>query len=403
MKKIIFILTTLLLSSCSSYIYYQVLKTTPISKEMNVTVKGIVYEDINCIITYNLWSEGGNIGFKFYNKTDNDIYLNLEKCFFVKNGEANTYFRNRTFTSSNTVGSSQSIGISGSKSVTGYNYLDLLQTNSKSANSSVASVETNGAAVSYGELKVVCIPSKTYKIIKEYKILENTFRDCDLIRYPGHNEIKAFTFTIENSPVVCSNEIEYKVGLNSSAINIENKFYISEITNYPEDEIIKRNEESYCDETISNPGTISYFKNSSVDKFVIKYYKQGENRYNYKSISNNTEIKTNVIKKDSVIKKTDINILNKKIPEDNIFNELSININDKLKVLDLSTNTYYNCTIKEINSNNMIIEFSEKDKNNPEKSLTVRGRIRIYDFNNQKYFNATVLEININTFTAERN
>ena len=51
----------------------------------------------------------------------------------------------------------------------------------------------------------------------------------------------------------------------------------------------------------------------------------------------------------------------------------------------------------------MIIEFSEKDKNNPEKSLTVRGRIRIYDFNNQKYFNATVLEININTFTAERN
>jgi len=302
MKKIIFIFTTFLLSSCSSYFYYQVLKTTPVSNDIKVNSNGLVYEDTNCIITYNLWSEGGNIGFKFYNKTNNDIYLNLEKCFFIKNGEANTYFRNRTFTSSSSVGSSQSIGISGSKSMTRYNYLDLLQTNSKSANTTVASVETNGAAVSYGELKVICIPSKTYKIIKEFKMLEYTFRDCDLIRYPSHNEIKPFSFTIENSPAVYSNQIEYKVGLNSSPINIENKFFISEITNYPEDYIIEKNDESYCDENLLNPVSIYSLKNFSTDKFFLRYIKQGENIYN-KTNAVKSEIKKDTVAQKKKLKK----------------------------------------------------------------------------------------------------
>ena len=320
MKKIIFILIILLLSSCSSYFYYQVIKTTPVSNDIKVSSTGLVYEDTNCVITYNLWSEGGNIGFKFYNKTDNDIYINLEKCFFVKNGEAYNYFKNRTYTTSSSVGSTQSVGISASKSMTGFNYLDLIQTNSKSVNESVANLETSGTAVSYGEFKVICIPSKTYKYIKEYKILESTYRDCDLIRYPEHNEINSFIFTIENSPVVCSNQIEYKVGLNSSAINIENKFFISEVTNYPEDEIIQKNDEAYCDENITNPNTIYSFKNYSTNKFFIKYIKQGENK-NKSYNSANDEIKKDTVVQKKVTPKIIHFVGNKELPSEFVPND----------------------------------------------------------------------------------
>ncbi|MDD4460047.1 MAG: hypothetical protein PHQ24_09620 [Proteiniphilum sp.] len=41
---------------------------------------------------------GGNMGFGFFNKTNENIYLNLDECFFVRNDIANDYFLEREFT-----------------------------------------------------------------------------------------------------------------------------------------------------------------------------------------------------------------------------------------------------------------------------------------------------------------
>ena len=68
-KSIILIaIVAVLLSSCEIPSYIQVYKVTP-TKEMIAEDNYLAYEDDNCIVTYDFFALGGNIGFRFYNKT----------------------------------------------------------------------------------------------------------------------------------------------------------------------------------------------------------------------------------------------------------------------------------------------------------------------------------------------
>ncbi len=224
-KKILFpALIAMMLTSCVST-YFQVYKTVP-SDKLVVKNNLLVYEDENCKVSYNLWSEGGNIGFQFFNKTDKNIYLNLEESFFILNGVSKNYYRNRVFTS---------------------------------------------FSVSYNEEKILYIPSKTSKIISEYNINESLFRDCDLFKYPTKKQIKSKTFSKEQSPLVFSNRIAYSIGQTDNLIKFENEFYVTEISNYPESEMFESKYDEYCGQ--KSLTMTKYFKNVSADRFYIKYSK----------------------------------------------------------------------------------------------------------------------------------
>ena len=229
----------------------------------------IVYEDDNCKVTYNLWSNGGDSGFQFFNKTDKTIYLNLEESFFIINGLSYNYYRNRIFTNSKSAAATTSNYITTSTSVTGLNFLDLAQTDKISETNSADLITASGYSVAYTEEKNVCIPSKTFKIISEYTINESLFRDCDLFKFPTRKQITTKSFTKEQSPLVFSNRIAYSVGKNDNLIKFENEFYVTEISNYPENEFIEWKYEKYCGQ--ESMYMKEFFKNVSADKFYIKY------------------------------------------------------------------------------------------------------------------------------------
>lgn len=95
MRKIILPILTLLFSSCAVTNYYQVYKT---NAEYGIIEKNkIVFEDNNCSVYYNLWTEGGNVGFSIYNKTESDLTVYLNKTFYVLNGVAYEYFKTEHF------------------------------------------------------------------------------------------------------------------------------------------------------------------------------------------------------------------------------------------------------------------------------------------------------------------
>ena len=271
MKTRILFLTVLIsvsLTSCVSTSFFQVYKATP-SDQLVMKDNSIVYEDDNCKITYYLWSEGGNIGFQFFNKTDKTIYLNLEESFFIINGLSYNYYRNRIFTNSKSAAATTSNYITTSTSVTGLNFLDLAQTDKISETNSADLITASGYSVAYTEEKNVCIPSKTFKIISEYTINESLFRDCDLFKFPTRKQITTKSFTKEQSPLVFSNRIAYSVGKNDNFIKFENEFYVTEISNYPENEFIEWKYEKYCGQ--ESMYMKEFFKNVSADKFYIKY------------------------------------------------------------------------------------------------------------------------------------
>ena len=130
---------------------------------------------------------------------------------------------------------------------------------------------STGSSVSYNEEKIVCVPSLTSKVISEYSIKESLFRDCDLFRYPTNKQIKTKTFIKSNSPLVFSNKIAYFIGHPDNLQRFENEFYISEITNYPEREIIESRYDEFCGE--KSMIKTAYFIIDSPDKFYLKYNK----------------------------------------------------------------------------------------------------------------------------------
>lgn len=53
----------------------------------------LVYENGDMKVMYNLWGKDGSVGFILQNKTDKDLFVDMDKTFFILNGEANDYFK----------------------------------------------------------------------------------------------------------------------------------------------------------------------------------------------------------------------------------------------------------------------------------------------------------------------
>ncbi len=222
--KLFTFLLIVLSASCSSPIYYQVYKATPIN-EIETEKGFFVYKDINISVFYNFWSEGGESGFKFFNKSKSDIYLIVDESFFILNGFAFDYFK--------------------SKGVQNQTFI---------------------------ENTTICIPSNTSKYFSEFKINEILIRNCDLFKHPLlKSEIKTVEFSTANSPIVFSNRITYQLGKGGETFKFENSFYVSEITNYSSNKMVEYKYFEFCgkEEKIKR----KEYKHSSFDKFYIKYNK----------------------------------------------------------------------------------------------------------------------------------
>jgi hypothetical protein len=251
MKKLILPFFSLLLTSCTVTNYYQVYKTN--TENGTVIENNIVFEDDNCSVHYNLWKEGGNMGFSIYNKTENNLTVDLTKTFFVLNGVAFEYFQNRTFTRSSNIGAT----------VTKYNYPYYRTDNI----TNVTGSNSAGFSTTYIEKPQLTIPAKTHINISEYIVTNTLFTDCNLPKYPTRKNLRTLKYSADNSPFSFYNIITYST--TADTLKIENKFYVSEITNYLATEMYARIDTSNCGKKLDFP--IRVFKEVTPDKFYIKY------------------------------------------------------------------------------------------------------------------------------------
>jgi hypothetical protein len=267
-KSLVFGLSVIVfMSSCVSTSFYQVYQVVPSNQSIQKS-EVLFFEDENCKISYNLWSDGGDIGFVFYNKTDDKIYVNLDESNFVLNGFANDYFKNRTYTTSESKSAIKSNGLSVSStaiSVSNSNVLTGQLYGSISSNVS----SSYGYSVSIQEDSIVYIPPKTAKRISEYSINTMLVRNCDLLKYPSEKQVSTISYEKDNSPIVFSNRITYTI--NGKAKLVTNEFFVSEVTNYPESEFYELKYDEYCGQ--KSYYKTKHYKHSGFDKFFIQYSK----------------------------------------------------------------------------------------------------------------------------------
>jgi hypothetical protein len=241
MKKINYFLcliaTSILLFGCSisnvSY-FYQVYETRPISDNISISNNCISYEDKDCIVLYNFWQEYGTSGFTFNNKTDSMIYLDLSETFFIDNGIAYDYYQNRVYSNSSNTYVKNSDAVISSL---------LLNNVSVGVSSSSTATTTNSHSVSNIEKSVICIPSKTMKIISGFNLQESLYNTCSINLYPNKKAIKEgknVNLFVDKSlsPLTFSNLISYSFDKDIKDVKrIENAFYVSKISCLLEDDI----------------------------------------------------------------------------------------------------------------------------------------------------------------------
>lgn len=259
MKKnyiIIALVLCVLLASCANtYQFCQVYETKSLNQDGLIKSGNneLCYENPQCVISYNFWSNGGTANFEFYNKTDEIIYIDLSKSFFVINGEAHDIYRNREWSQGSTVGVASSMaygyGISRSEALSvgliepsltseGLITAKARASKNKSANvvSSNAVARSESSTVTIKEKQIVAVPPHSKKYIRTYSITTSPLLSCDLQRFPSKKA--RIDYTAENTPFRFSDIITYHVGENTQPITVKNEFYVSSVTNYAEPEII---------------------------------------------------------------------------------------------------------------------------------------------------------------------
>ena len=263
------LLSTSFMSISCSQEFYQVY--TMESKDMKMQDNSILFENDDCQVSYNLWSNGGIISFAFINKTDRDIFLNMNESFLVVNGQARNYFEDKTYTygaaSSLSFGYGESLGVSlGGK--TGA-WANKLYTVSSDVAGSLVAKTTLANTVSIKEQPVVCIPAHSYKSFSKFCLSPIIYQKCDKkVDYPTRKE-SIMKYSFDNSPIKMNNRLTYGFSNNNMDKHIDNIMWLGEITNYPRKDAIENGSVKGCYEEFSKK--VSYFKIGTPTQFYQIY------------------------------------------------------------------------------------------------------------------------------------
>ncbi len=255
---IIAVATCLSFSSCSN-VFYQ---TYSVDSNLNQHDNSLVFENEDCKVMYNLWSENGTLSFVFINQTDKDIFINMGQTFYIKNGEAKDYLSNQTYGIRTKNSSSFETSITQN-----YTTSSNLWTSRYYVPMTFSNIINN---VSTQKPEYLCIPPKTYRVIDGFKIGMDIFYTCNISKdFPHDNAIVA-TYDESSSPLKFENRIGYSFSKdNNSTKYIKNSFWLSNIRNYTEKAATEKIQEKK--DCYSHKNTRKQFKIGGPNKFYNTY------------------------------------------------------------------------------------------------------------------------------------
>lgn len=259
-------------ASCKSY-YYQVYDVSV--SGMKAQDNSLVYENEDCKVLYNLWSNNGELKFAILNKTDKDIFVNMGQSFYVVNGQAVDYYQGREFTSQSVVNSdymtSSAVGALGTYGFWGKNvYMENSTATINAMTGKVSKIFSH--SVSTKEKEIVCIPSKCFKVFNYYKVNPAFVTTCERDKDFPSKSYEVGTYTQATSPLNFKNRIAYGFNKNEVADkHIDNDFWISSVTNYSRNEATEKYKEKTECNGQRKTSKSRIFKIGGPDKFYKVY------------------------------------------------------------------------------------------------------------------------------------
>lgn len=220
---------------------YQLFETS-YENDLKPATDGINYENEDAIVTYNFWSDHGSMFFKFYNKGTKTIYISTEESYFIKNGQAFSYYQTEV-------------------------------TRKEIRSATVADINKYGTVHSYNEESQkmpteIPVPPNSFAIVGFKQIKDYLYVDCTLDKYPD-NKGSSASFSEDNTPLFFRNYITYSMSRDfNSPKNIDNKFWVKRIENMKSSKFSERHYEKDCRGSYKTFYTYDYQK---PENFYISY------------------------------------------------------------------------------------------------------------------------------------
>lgn len=258
------------LTSCTKT-YYQVYDVN--SESLKQEDNSLVYENSDMKVMYNLWGENGKVGFILQNKTDKDLFVDMDKTFFILNGEANDYFKNREYSASMANAAYFDYSLNKTYSASSGFWPTQYYVPMLSAFARVIKGRTTG--ITTKEKQIVCIPANAYKVISEYNVSPRFVKTCVRSKDFPRNTANVANYSESSSPVKFKNRIAYSFDSDCKNLqHVENSFYISGVTNYSNKaatEKVKEQTDCYSAQKRQR----KYFKIGGPNKFYRTYHTKG--------------------------------------------------------------------------------------------------------------------------------
>ena len=263
------ILTALLfsmgLTSCMTNMYqvYEVQSPNLVQKE-----NSMVFENEDCKLLYSLWCENGSMQFIFENKTNSDLFVDMNQTFFIKNGAAYNYYNNRTYQTQTFT--SLDYGYSTSSTYWSKGSFWPTQYDLKTISEKSKTRVGISTGISTKEAELICIPAKSFKVFNYYTINPEFIKTCDKkIDYPK-KQSTVETYNEHNTPLTFKNRISYSFNKTGESLQqIENTFWLAMVKNYSRKAAIEEvKEKKGCSDFETN---VFYFKIGGPNQFYKEY------------------------------------------------------------------------------------------------------------------------------------
>ena len=274
-KNYLFFTTVaILLFMCQSCTkkFYQVYDVETVN--LKCENKKILFENNDCEIIYNFWGKSGNLSFIFKNKTDEDIYIDMTRSFFIRNGFAYNYYNEKEYTSS--IAGSVTTFASSALSLQQYAYelpFWIPTTITRSGQITAGNSINHSKSITTKESKQICVPAKSAKCIAGFKISDYVYLDCDNKKFNMPSKApNTLTYTESNTPLNFRNRIVYCFADNDNTdgITIDNNFWVKSLTNYRYSDIIVKGTSKGClQKAQSIP--YKYMKHKAANRFYNTY------------------------------------------------------------------------------------------------------------------------------------
>lgn len=273
MKKQFYFLMTLLVvvsfafTSCNQT-FYQVYDVN--SNTLKQQDNALVYENSDLKVMYNLWGKNGRVGFIVQNKTASDLFIDLGQTFFIINGAANDYFKNREYTTSTSESSSLQYSFSASYLASGFfwpeNYYVPV---TESVTAKLLKGRSRG--VTTKEQQVICVPAHAFKVISEYKVSPKFIKTCNKDKDFPKQTANVGYYSESDSPIKFVNRIAYSFDKDVKNVQFLNHdFYVTGVTNYSKKAAVEKVKEK-VDCYDSRKTKIKRFKIGGPNKFYKTY------------------------------------------------------------------------------------------------------------------------------------